>query len=79
MELKYIITKRGPVLFSKGVVHSDAARGMQEVSSAGFVKIFVDEATGLIDCHTYGESISLKLFSQDGDSDRIKLMLQTGY
>ena len=71
-KLKYIMTNRGPVIFSEALLHKDVAEGLKEISSAGFVYITWDEEEQKFLSKPHGESISLKIKS-DPENDKRKI------
>ncbi len=74
LEMKYIMTRKSPVIFSELLLHSDVATGLSDIVSAGFVTISWNPTTGF-KCGTYGESISLSLYSRIEDGEKISQML----
>jgi hypothetical protein len=74
MKLKYIMTLYSPIIFNECLLHCDIAEGVQNVESAGFVKISWNPTTGF-ECQTYGESASLQLMPSDKDAERIERFL----
>ncbi len=69
MELKYIITGHGVIVFKEGVMHNEAAHGFN-VESAGFFRLSYQD--GKFICNPYGESVSLGIKSNP-ETDKIRL------
>lgn len=59
--MKYIITEKGPFVFSSNILHAEAAT-KEKVIAAGFVAIKEDEVGKKAIC--YGESCSLNIKSR---------------
>lgn len=74
MALKYIITRYSPIVFSSSEKHSEVAKGLGDIESAGFLIITVDENKKMV-CSVYGESISLKVKSHPDDKIKLERML----
>jgi hypothetical protein len=70
---KYIKTKDGEmIVFSESILHSTFMH--RSPISAGFIKFYTNK-DGELDCHCYGESISLGLASEPEDSGIAKAHL----
>lgn len=63
MKLKYIRTVYGPVIFPETLTHSDVAKGLPEVKSAGFLYVDYNVIEDRFDIKPFGESISLDIKS----------------
>ena len=72
MILKYIISDRGPVVFTESIIHAEAATGLGTIHSAGF--LLVRSGAEGINCMPYGESFSLGVASKDGDKALLDAM-----
>jgi len=72
MNMKYIMTEYSPVVFNECITHADAARGLGEIKSAGFLNVTFDTEKGEFDCFPYGESISLGV-KCNKEEDKMKL------
>lgn len=72
MTLKYIMTDYSPVVFNEVITHADAAIGLGEIKSAGFLNVTFDTEKEEFDCFPYGESISLGV-KCDKEEDKKKL------
>lgn len=70
MKLKYVMTRYSPVVFKTVITHSDAAKGLEEITSAGFLTVTVKNGT--LVCDPYGESISLGIKSNPVE-DKVRL------
>lgn len=70
--LKYIMTKQGPMIFDPCITHKDAASGLGEVLSAGFVQIYYSDLSRQFVCTPFGNSITLNK-EADEVNDKIKL------
>lgn len=81
MKMKYVIIDDNlPVIFHSGLTHSDVARGLGEVTSAGFCDIYagLDEGGGEeVSVSCYGDSFSLKIKSKPEDSILICTMINS--
>ena len=58
------MTTYGPVIFPEALTHSDVAKGLEGVKSAGFLYVDWDEKNEKFDCKPFGESVSLNLKSK---------------
>jgi hypothetical protein len=74
MKLKYIITNYSPIIFNEAVTHADAAKGLGEIKSAGFVYVSFNLITNKFVCTTFGESISLGIKSNSDDKMKLEKM-----
>jgi hypothetical protein len=72
MKLKYIIAGFSPVIFNELLTHSDVAKGLGEIKSAGFVYVDWNPETEQFDCKPFGESESIGVKSNP-ESDKKKL------
>lgn len=76
MILKYVIYDFVyPVLFPRGINHSDILFNNKKPTSAGFCKINMIDGELFIRC--FGESLSLKLKSHSEDVDIIKTFISS--
>ena len=78
MELKYIVTRYGFAVFSKGETHKRMAAGMEdEPLGAGFCTIARGADSEFANVHCYGESISLNIKSRPEDEEFINQKLKS--
>lgn len=67
--IKYIISdKNVPVLFSNELVHNEV---VQNVKSAGFLKISYDKMNQRFSAKCFGESSSLKIIANANQDEQI--------
>jgi len=66
------MTDYSPVVFNEVITHADAAIGLGEIKSAGFLNVTFDTEKEEFDCFPYGESISLGV-KCDKEEDKKKL------
>jgi len=74
MKLKYLITDYSPIIFNETVKHSDAAKGLGNIKSAGFVYVSFNIDTNKFVCTPFGESISLGIKSSSDDKMKLERM-----
>ena len=69
---KYVIVDSNAIIFTAAIQHKDMVGYNEKATGAGFVN-FVTEVDDwgdtIIKANAYGESISLGIKSQDGDSE----------
>ncbi len=65
-----------PIIFPSFIAHSDIARNLHKVISAGFVEITTSEGRcNVVDVVAFGESVSLNIKSRPKDSRLIAYSL----
>ena len=77
MKLKYIITDYSPVIFNETISHDEAAQGLGQIHSAGFLYVDFNEITRRFDCKPFGESISLGIKSNSDDKIKLDRMFNS--
>lgn len=77
-KMKYIITNGCPIIFNEVLRHDHVAKGLIDVTSAGFVIIKWNNETQRFECKTYGESVSLRLKPLNDDFKIIERMFNMG-
>jgi hypothetical protein len=65
---KYIIVDGCAIIFSAAIQHKDMVGHNERATGAGFVRFYFDEKEDEIKVKAYGESVSLGIKSQEGDS-----------
>jgi hypothetical protein len=65
---KYVIVDGCAIIFSAAIQHRDMVGYNEKATGAGFVRFYFDEKEDEIKAKAYGESISLGVKSQEGDS-----------
>ncbi len=74
-KFKYVISDDlVPILFPEGIRHDKFRSIFPKIVSAGFCTISGENNDILVDC--WGESVSLKVKSQQGDNAIIEMMLK---
>lgn len=66
IKIKYVMTRRGPIIFPEAITHSEFKRFGPK--SAGFISLNGGSISA------YGESVSLKMKSTPEDSMKLKIM-----
>lgn len=74
------MTIYGPVIFSEVLTHSDVAKGLPDIKSAGFVYVDYDLLDEKFTTKPFGESVSLGIKSDpENDKKRLDALFNTEY
>lgn len=76
---KYVIVDGCAIIFSAAIQHKDMVGYNEKATGAGFVRFYYDEKDDEIKVKAYGNSISLGVSSQEGDSEILTRQITNTY
>jgi hypothetical protein len=76
---KYVIVDGCAIIFSAAIQHKDMVGYNEKATGAGFVRFYFDEKEDEIKAKAYGESVSLGIKSQEGDSSILTRQITNTY